>query len=149
MRYPERLYNSAYNAVVAVLGPMADSIDKALEKMGLEGASLALAQPGQLETHVAAYVPNGNGHHQETIQAPNPAASKWGRGFYPVVDSRKPGSHNRYNPNGINSRVAREIYDTRSAKKPKPVVEIKKVRRNTRTSHQLRISRHSRLFKSN
>ena len=149
MRYTERLYNSAYGTIVTLLGPLADSIDLALERMGLEGASLALVRPGQLETHVTAYVSNGNGHHQETLQAPNPAASKWGKGFYPMVDARKPGSHNRYNPKGINSKVAREIYNARSAKKPEPTVSIKKVKRDYVTSHQLRISRHSKLFKSN
>ncbi|MEK6892382.1 MAG: hypothetical protein AABX25_04305 [Nanoarchaeota archaeon] len=67
MGYTEGLYRSAYSTLVTLLGPLADSIDRALEIMGLERASLALAQPGQLETHVATYVPNGNGNHQGEI----------------------------------------------------------------------------------
>lgn len=149
MEYARRLYGSAYSTLVTLLGPLAGSIDGALESMGLERAPLALGPPRQLETRVAAYASNGNGHYQKALPTPNPTASKWGTGFYPMVDAAKPRSHNFYNPRRIKTRIAKEIYRARSAKKPKPTVPIKKVKRGKATPHPLRTSRHSRLFRSN
>ena len=146
MGYAERLYNSAYSAVVAVLGPLADSIDKAVERMGLEGAPLALAQPGRLETSAAAYTTNGNEHYLGEI--PHRADIAWG-GFYPNIDAKVRGHHNAYH--GPNTQVAKVVYESR-AKQNKTgsadVPKLKSVKGGKKYfSGKVNFTRHSSLFK--
>ena len=147
MGYAERLYNSAYSAVVAVLGPLADSIDKAVERMGLEGAPLALAQPGRLETSAAAYTTNGNEHYLGEI--PHRADIAWG-GFYPNIDAKVRGHHNAYH--GHNTKIAKAIYGSRAkqskSRSPVDMPKLKRVRGGTKhSSRKVNFTRHSSLFK--
>ena len=88
---------------------------------------------------------NGDGQYPQSSVPPR-LDVRWG-GFYPMIDARKPRSHNHYD--GYKTDVAKAIYQARI--KHRGLVEIKKTRgtgSNARTtSRNVNFKRHSSLIR--
>ena len=146
--YAKSAYESLRAFASYVLRYVDDAFVIALSNQDI--ANLVEFQIGSRRLETVAqlsYQANGNKHYAPGA-LPQRQDINWG-GFHPMIDSKKPKSHNHYS--GYRTEIAREIYEARARqRKARAPVSIKKVN-NVRggeitLTKRLNFKRHSSLI---
>jgi len=137
--------NSVYDSSRAVLFSMFLTLDGKFPVKFGNGDGNRLSPPSPI-SQLEMQLNNTNGHYEANGSNKSYEISiPWG-GFYPKIDSKKPGHANLYRSNGYKSRLAKALYEIRS--KSKSPVTISKRRKSKTVTRMLAARKYSRIFKT-